>query len=100
MMSGDNGRIVTPALELDVLIVGAGFAGLYHLHKLRSLGFDAKVFEAGSDLGGAWHWNRYPGARVDSEGFLYQYSNPDLWGDFSFTEQRHPIQQTRRKCAV
>jgi cation diffusion facilitator CzcD-associated flavoprotein CzcO len=87
MMSGDNGRIVTPALELDVLIVGAGFAGLYHLHKLRSLGFDAKVFEAGSDLGGAWHWNRYPGARVDSEGFLYQYSNPDLWGDFSFTER-------------
>lgn len=44
--------------ELDVIIVGAGFSGLYALHRLRKLGYKAKVFEAGGDVGGVWHWNR------------------------------------------
>lgn len=51
-------------LEVDVLIVGAGFGGVYLLHKLRDeLGFKCKIFEAGTELGGIWHWNGYPGAR-------------------------------------
>ncbi|ESK95672.1 cyclohexanone monooxygenase [Moniliophthora roreri MCA 2997] len=52
--------------EFDVLIVGAGFEGVYTLHQTRNLGFSVKIFESGSDLGGIWFWNRYPDARVDS----------------------------------
>ena len=48
--------------ELDVVVVGAGFAGLYMLHKLREIGLSARAFEAGSGVGGTWYWNRYPGA--------------------------------------
>ncbi|WP_298216645.1 NAD(P)/FAD-dependent oxidoreductase [Acidocella sp.] len=72
--------------DVDVLVVGAGFAGLYQLHKLRQAGFRVKVIEAGSDIGGIWHWNRYPGARVDSHGAMYQYSDPDLWKDWAYKE--------------
>ena len=65
--------------ELDVVVVGAGFAGLYMLHKLRSLGFAVRVIEAGSDVGGTWYWNRYPGARCDVESVDYSYSfSPEL----------------------
>ena len=52
--------------ELDVLVVGAGFAGLYQLDQLCKLGYNVKVFEAASDIGGIWYWNCYPVARVDS----------------------------------
>lgn len=58
----------------DAVIVGAGFAGLYMLHKLRSMGFDCRVIEAGDGVGGTWFWNRYPGARCDVESFSYSYS--------------------------
>jgi len=47
----------------DAVVVGAGFAGMYMLHRLRGLGFSARVFEAGGGVGGTWYWNRYPGAR-------------------------------------
>src|SRR4030088_353546 len=52
--------------DLDVIVVGAGFAGLYLLDRLRSMGMAVQVFEAGDGLGGVWYWNCYPGARVDS----------------------------------
>ena len=55
-------------LLLDVLVVGAGFAGLYQLDHLRRLGYNVKVLEAGPDIGGIWYWNCYPGARVDCTG--------------------------------
>ena len=55
----------------DVIVIGAGVAGLYQLHRLRGLGLSAKVFEAGTDVGGTWYWNRYPGARFDSESWSY-----------------------------
>ncbi|KAL4861008.1 hypothetical protein BDV12DRAFT_208596 [Aspergillus spectabilis] len=71
----------------DVLIVGGGFSGMYGLYKLRKLGLKVKVFEAGGDLGGVWYWNRYPGARVDSEWPHYQLSIPEVWKDFYFTER-------------
>ncbi len=58
---------------LDVLVVGAGFGGLYALHRLRRLGLSVRVLEAGSDVGGVWYWNRYPGARCDVESMQYSY---------------------------
>src|ERR1700733_13776067 len=63
--------------ELDVIIVGAGFAGLYLLDRLRSFGMSVQVFEAGDAPGGVWYWNCYPGARVDSPGPMYQFSRDD-----------------------
>jgi cyclohexanone monooxygenase len=60
--------------NFDAVIVGAGFAGLYMLHKLRGLGMTAHVFEAGEDVGGTWYWNRYPGARCDVESMEYSFS--------------------------
>ncbi len=59
---------------VDAVIVGAGFAGLYMLHRLRGLGLTCRVFEKGADVGGTWYWNRYPGARCDVESMQYSYS--------------------------
>ena len=62
-------------IEVDVAVIGAGFAGLYALHKLRNdLGLDVQAFDNGSDVGGTWFWNRYPGARSDTEVTAYCYS--------------------------
>ena len=60
--------------EIDCVVVGAGFGGLYMLHELRKAGFSAQGFERGADVGGTWFWNRYPGARCDVESFDYSYS--------------------------
>jgi len=60
--------------DFDVLIVGGGVAGLYLLYRLRGLGLSAVAFEAGSDVGGTWYWNRYPGCRCDVESLEYSYS--------------------------
>jgi cation diffusion facilitator CzcD-associated flavoprotein CzcO len=76
----------------DVLVIGAGFSGLYMLHRLRSLGFSARVLEAADGVGGTWYWNRYPGARCDSESYYYCYSfDPELEQEWSWTE-RYPRQ--------
>jgi cyclohexanone monooxygenase len=60
---------------IDAVVVGAGFAGLYMLFRLRALGLSARVYEAGGDVGGTWYWNRYPGARCDSESVYYSFSD-------------------------
>ncbi|MBK7951488.1 MAG: NAD(P)/FAD-dependent oxidoreductase [Deltaproteobacteria bacterium] len=61
--------------DFDVIVIGAGFAGLYALYRLRDVqGLSVRVFEAGDGVGGTWYWNRYPGARCDSESFIYSYS--------------------------
>ncbi|WP_277874641.1 flavin-containing monooxygenase [Mesobacillus harenae] len=60
--------------ELDAVVVGAGFSGMYMLHKLRDLGYSVRVYEAGEDVGGTWYWNRYPGARCDIESIYYNYT--------------------------
>jgi len=71
----------------DVVIVGAGFAGMYMLHRLRGLGMSARVFEAGSGVGGTWYWNRYPGARCDVESMQYSYSfSPELEQEWQWSE--------------
>lgn len=78
----------SPLPEIDAVIVGAGFAGLYMLHRLRSLGFDARVIEAGGGVGGTWYWNRYPGARCDIESMEYSYQFSDeLQQDWEWSER-------------
>jgi cyclohexanone monooxygenase len=74
--------------EVDVLIVGAGLAGMYMLHKARQGGLRAQVFEAGSGVGGTWFWNRYPGARCDIESMEYSYGfDSDLQQEWEWTER-------------
>ncbi len=80
------------ATRLDALIVGAGFAGLYMLHKLRGMGFAARALDAASGVGGTWYWNRYPGARCDVESMFYCYQFDDeLSQEWEWTE-RYPAQ--------
>jgi cyclohexanone monooxygenase len=74
--------------SVDAIIVGAGFAGLYMLHRLRGLGLSAQVYEAGKGVGGTWYWNRYPGARCDVESMDYSYSFSDeLQQEWKWTER-------------
>ena len=60
--------------SVDVVVVGAGFSGLYLNHRLRNEGYSLRVFERGDGVGGTWYWNRYPGARCDVESMQYSYS--------------------------
>jgi cyclohexanone monooxygenase len=73
--------------DYDVIVVGAGFAGLYQLQRLRSAGLSVVVLEAGSGLGGIWHWNGYPGARVDSHVPIYEFSDERVWRDWYWDEK-------------
>ncbi|MFC5815156.1 flavin-containing monooxygenase [Nonomuraea harbinensis] len=78
--------------SVDVVVVGAGFSGMYLLHKLREMNLSAIAFEAGTDVGGTWYWNRYPGARVDVESLAYSYSfSEDLEQEYEWQE-RYPTQ--------
>ena len=73
--------------SVDAVIVGAGFGGMYMLHRLRKLGLTCRVFEAGNGVGGTWYWNRYPGARCDVESMQYSYAfDDDLQQDWSWSE--------------
>src|SRR5256714_3795503 len=74
--------------RFDVVVVGAGFAGMYMLHRLRGLGLSARVYERADGVGGTWYWNRYPGARCDVESIHYSYSfDPDLEREWTWTER-------------
>lgn len=83
-----SGTAEQTAPAVDVVVVGAGFAGLYALHRLRSQGLSVRVFEAADGVGGVWYWNRYPGARCDVESVDYSYSfDPDLEQEWNWTEK-------------
>jgi len=80
-----------PAETVDAVVVGAGFSGMYQLHRLREMGLSVQVFEAGEDVGGTWFWNRYPGARVDIESMAYSFSfSKDLEQDWVWSEKYSP----------
>ena len=77
-----------PGPHLDVVVVGAGFSGLYLLHRLRSLGFTARAYDTAGDVGGTWYWNRYPGARCDIPTTDYAFSfDPDLEAEWTWSEK-------------
>jgi len=83
-------RLALPA-SLDVVIVGAGFGGMYQLHRLRGLGLSARIIEAGTGVGGTWYWNRYPGARCDVESMQYSFSFDEaLQQQWRWTERFAP----------
>ncbi len=78
--------------SLDAVVIGAGFSGMYMLYRLRAIGMSAQVYEAGDNVGGTWYWNRYPGARCDSESIHYSYSfSPELEQEWVWAE-RYPSQ--------
>ncbi|KWV60686.1 cyclohexanone monooxygenase [Bradyrhizobium macuxiense] len=84
--NGSNGTHATD--RRDAVVVGAGVAGLYQLFRLRELGLNVKAIDAASGVGGTWYWNRYPGARFDSEGHTYQYLfSESLYKDWSWSER-------------
>ncbi|KYF55241.1 cyclohexanone monooxygenase [Sorangium cellulosum] len=77
-----------PARRFDAVVVGAGFAGLYMLYRLRQLGLSTRVYEAGGGVGGTWFWNRYPGARCDIPSMDYSYSfSPELQQEWTWSER-------------
>src|SRR5271154_55018 len=85
------------ASSFDVVVIGAGVAGLYQLYKLRELGLSVRALEAGSAVGGTWYWNRYPGARFDSESHTYGYSfSQELLDEWHWSERFAPQPETER----
>ena len=94
MIAGTTTRPQRPAeahTVFDAVVVGAGFAGMYMLHRLRGLGFSARVFEGGSGVGGTWYWNRYPGARCDVESMQYSFSfSEELDQQWNWSEKYAP----------
>lgn len=79
---------MTQGNDVDVVVAGAGFSGLYLVHKLRAAGLSFRVLESGSDVGGTWYWNRYPGARCDIPTTDYTYSwDPDLEHEWTWSEK-------------
>jgi acetone monooxygenase len=83
--------------EFDAVVVGAGFTGLYQLYKFRQLGLNVQVLEAGTGVGGTWYWNRYPGARTDSESNVYQYwFSDELLDEWDWGERFPGQEETER----
>ena len=73
---------------IDVAVVGAGFAGMYMIHRCKQADLSVQCFEGGTDVGGTWYWNRYPGARCDVESMEYSYDfDDDLQQDWEWTEK-------------
>ena len=83
--------------DWDAIIIGAGISGMYQLYRLRELGLKVRVFEAGAGVGGTWYWNRYPGARFDSESYSYSYSfSKELLDEWDWSEHFSPQPETLR----
>ena len=84
--------------EVDAVVVGAGFAGLYALYKLREeLGLKVQVLDKAGGIGGTWYWNRYPGARCDSESYYYSYSfSPEVEQEWNWSERYPDHNEIRR----
>src|ERR1700760_1852000 len=88
---------MTPVQDYDAIVIGAGMSGLYQLYRLRQLGMRVRVLEAGTGVGGTWYWNRYPGARFDSESYSYSYSfSKELLEEWNWAEHFAPQPETLR----
>lgn len=88
-----------PPPRFDVVVVGAGFSGMYAVHRARQRGWSVRCYEAGSGVGGTWYWNRYPGCRVDIEGFEYSYSfSEELQQKWEWSERYPPQAELERYC--
>ncbi len=86
-----------PSLDVEVLVVGAGVTGIYQLHRALEAGFSARLVEAGHGVGGTWYWNRYPGARFDSESYTYGYLfSEELFAEWEWQEHFAPQPETER----
>ena len=86
-------------LDFDAIIIGAGLSGMYQLYRARELGLSVRVFEAGTEVGGTWYWNRYPGARFDSESYSYGYSfSSELLEEWEWSEHFAGQPETLRYC--
>jgi len=100
MATSDNDSTQLSSTDVtgyDAIIIGAGMAGMYQLYRLRELGLSVQVFETGGDVGGTWYWNRYPGARFDSESYSYGYSfSEELLQEWDWTEHFSPQPETLR----
>jgi glycine/D-amino acid oxidase-like deaminating enzyme len=89
--------VTSPTAEFDAVVIGAGVSGLYQLYRLRELGLKVRVFEAGTGVGGTWYWNRYPGARFDSESWTYGYSfSQELLDEWDWEEHFAAQPETER----
>jgi cation diffusion facilitator CzcD-associated flavoprotein CzcO len=98
-MSASSAGQPPAALDFDVIVVGAGLSGMYQLYRLRELGLRVRVFETGTDVGGTWYWNRYPGARFDSESYSYSYSfSKELLQEWEWSEHFAGQPETLRYC--
>jgi cation diffusion facilitator CzcD-associated flavoprotein CzcO len=92
-----EGAATETGLDFDAIVIGAGVSGLYQLYKLRELGLKVRVFETGTAVGGTWYWNRYPGARFDSESWTYGYSfSRDLLEEWDWEEHFAGQPETER----
>src|ERR1700716_616104 len=91
-LQSSSGKSHAPDADAyDVVVVGAGFAGMYMLHRLRGQGLSVRVYEQGGDVGGTWYWNRYPGARCDVESMQYSYSfSEELQQEWDWSERYAP----------
>ena len=90
---------LTKTTYFDALVIGAGFAGIYQLHCLREkLGLNVKVLETGDGVGGTWYWNRYPGARCDTEGQAYCFTFNKAW--ILAGSGASAIRNNRKSCAI
>ena len=91
---------MSTATDVDAIVIGTGFGGIYMLHTLRNrLGLTVRAFEKGGGVGGTWYFNRYPGAKSDTEGFVYRYSfDKDLLRDYDWStrylEQERWVRET------
>jgi len=92
-----NGTSTETVTDFDAIVIGAGVSGLYQLYRLRELGLKVRVFEAGTGVGGTWYWNRYPGARFDSESWTYGYSfSQELLDEWDWEEHFAAQPETER----
>ena len=91
--------IAAEAERFDAIVIGAGLSGMYQLLKLRQMGFKARVYEAGGGVGGTWYWNRYPGARFDSESWTYGFSfSPEVLKEWDWKEHFSGQPENLRYC--